>query len=358
MGYDLHGFVLIAIGEFGQGMVCCYRTVIQFQRMIRNALFVVYVLTLSAVLLEAAVRVWGYSEQYICDPIYMPFSGASDIPYVHKPNLVQARASGLAVTDTDHWGLRTIPTRVPHTSKQKNEYRIAVVGDSVTFGTGVSKTEDTFAYVLETRLNRKQTQRTVRVFNYGTLAYSVKQMAATLRHRVPDVQPDLVLMAIIPQDFNVARTPSVNSAGYLDFYTTSAGVLSPDSIFKRILHHMHSAYLFRDVIYSSFNLRRRDTGLSAGELPDSYEYIPRFKQTAQSYHLSYSIVLLPEQQSHFGRVAEQMERDHIAFVDLWPLHNEFTSEEFRASQFDAHPSARVHHRIGEALADYVFNRYF
>lgn len=326
--------------------------------MIRHALIVLYVLTLSIVLLEAAVRVWGYSEQYICDPIYMPFSGASDIPYVHKPNLVQARASGLAVIDTDHWGLRTIPTHVLHSSKQKNEYRIAIVGDSVTFGTGVSKTEDTFAYVLETRLNHKQTQRTVRVFNYGTLAYSVKQMAATLRYRIPDVQPDLVLMAIIPQDFNVGRTPSVNSAGYLDFYTTAAGVLSPDSFFKRFLHHMHSAYLVRDVIYSTFNLRRRDTGLSAGELPDSYEYVLRFKEIAQSSHLPYSIVLLPEQRSHFGRVAEQMERDHIAFVNFWPLHHKFTAEEFQASQFDAHPSARVHRLIGEALAEYVFNRYF
>jgi hypothetical protein len=140
-------------------------------------------------------------------------------------------------------------------------------------------------------------------------------------------------MAIIPQDFQVGRTPSLNAAGYLDFYAPSGGLLSPESPFKRFLHHVHSAYLLRDVIYSTFNLRRRDIGLSAGELPDSYEYIVRFKQTAQSFHLPYSIVLLPEQRSHFGRVAAQMEQDQIPFVDLWSLHEEFTAEEFRASRF-------------------------
>jgi hypothetical protein len=150
--------------------------------MIRNTLIALYVCTVSVILLEGAVRVWGYSEQYICDPIYMPFAPTSEIPYVHKPNLTNARASGLAIIDTDRWGLRTLPEPARDTSKDKNEYRIAVVGDSVTFGTGVSKTEDTFADVLETNLNRKQTRRTVRVFNYGTLAYSVKQMAATLQY--------------------------------------------------------------------------------------------------------------------------------------------------------------------------------
>ncbi len=325
--------------------------------MIRNALIVLYVLVLSVVLLEFAVRMWGYSEQYIFDPIYMPFAPTTDIPYVHKPNLIQARASGLAMIDTDQWGLRGMPTRAVHISKQRAEYRIAIIGDSVTFGTGIAKTEDTFAHVLETRLNRQQTQRTVRVFNYGALAYSVKQMAATLQYRIPDIEPDLVLMAVIPQDFNLARTPRLNSAGYLDFYTTPSRLISPDSTVSRVLHHLHSAYLFRDAVYSLLHLRRRDTGPLNGELPPSYEYLLRFKKIAQDQQVAHSIVLLPEQRSHFGRIPEQLEQDHIPYVDLWSLQKEFTADEFRASRFDAHPSAKVHHRIGKALVEYVSTHY-
>ncbi|MGH7230498.1 MAG: hypothetical protein ACREJU_03965, partial [Nitrospiraceae bacterium] len=84
-------------------------------------------------------------------------------------------------------------------------------------------------------------------------------------------------------------------------------------------------------------------------------YIQRFKEAADRYHLAYAIVLLPRHQSEFIRVPEQLERDHISFVDLSSLRGEFTPNKFRASRFDAHPSSIVHHRIGEALADYVLH---
>ena len=48
-----------------------------------------------------------------------------------QAHLVKARVSGLAIIDTDHLGLRSMPARVPHTLKQKYEYRAAIVGDSV-----------------------------------------------------------------------------------------------------------------------------------------------------------------------------------------------------------------------------------
>ena len=75
--------------------------------------------------------------------------------------------------------------------------RIAIVGDSVTFGEGIPNTADTFVKVMERILNEKQTAVKVRTFNYGVSAYSVKSMAASLRYRMFDIDPDLVVMAIM-----------------------------------------------------------------------------------------------------------------------------------------------------------------
>lgn len=61
-------------------------------------------LTLDA--LEVVVRVWGYSERHIYDPIYTSYDRPADIPYVHRPNLTQARARGLAAINADSLGLR------------------------------------------------------------------------------------------------------------------------------------------------------------------------------------------------------------------------------------------------------------
>lgn len=52
-------------------------------------------------------------------------------------------------------------------------------------------------------------------------------------------------------------------------------------------------------------------------------------------------------------VPAQMDQDDISFADLTPLRDEFTQEQFQASGFDPHPSAQVHRRIGEALAEHI-----
>jgi hypothetical protein len=241
-----------------------------------------------------------------------------------------------------------------YAAKQPNEYRIAIVGDSCTFGEGVRRTEDTFAQVLEDTLNQRQQSVMVKVFNYGASAYSVKEMAATLQYRMLDIQPDLVVMAVIPSDFNLARTPTIDGLGYLIdqklFY-----VSPPGSMARQVLRGIHLTYVLRDIgLLWFFKPLDIAQGLSRGEIPESYRYIQQFKETADQGGLSYVIALLPRMQgSAWGRMPEQLLRDAVTHIDLSFLGKEFTEEQYVASRFDPHPSAAVHHRIGGSLADYV-----
>jgi hypothetical protein len=105
----------------------------------------------------------------------------ADIPYVHKPSLTQARARGPAVINTDSLGLRAKTAGATYGIKRSNEYRIAIVGNFCTFGEGIARTGGTFVQVLEDTLNQQQQAVTVKVFNYGASAYSVKKMARRSR---------------------------------------------------------------------------------------------------------------------------------------------------------------------------------
>ena len=58
----------------------------------RKLLGAACVLLITLIALEVAVRIWGYSEPQIYDPIYTPFDRTTDIPYIHKSNLREARA--------------------------------------------------------------------------------------------------------------------------------------------------------------------------------------------------------------------------------------------------------------------------
>jgi hypothetical protein len=240
--------------------------------------------------------------------------------------------------------------------KQENEYRIAIVGDSGTFGEGVPNTEDTFTQVLENALNHKQAAVKVRVFNYGASAYSVKEMAATLQYRMLDIDPDLVVMVIIDHDFALARTPTVDSSAYL-IDTRLACIRISRSTIRQTLRHVHLAYVLSDVGDFLCN-EGRDVmeSLRDGQLPESYLYVQRFKEIAEKHNRRYLFVFRPSERSaFFHRVSEQLRRDGIRFIDLSSLRNEFSREQFRASRFDQHPSGMVHHRIGEALADHILH---
>jgi hypothetical protein len=59
------------------------------------------------------------------------------------------------------------------------------------------------------------------------------------------------------------------------------------------------------------------------------------------------------QKNSWGPLPDKLARDRITNIDLSFLKKEFTDEQYMASRFDPHPSPAVHHRIGEALADYV-----
>lgn len=321
---------------------------------LRRVLFSTYLLVVTVALIEIGVRMWGYSERHIYDPIYTAFDRSPDIPYIHKANLVQARERGLAVIDTDSLGLRTKRAGASYGAKQPNEYRIAIAGDSCTFGEGVTRTEDTFAQVLEDALNRGQKAATVKVLNFGASAYSVKEMVATLQYRMVDIQPDLVVMAIIPSDFNLARTPTVDDAGYLIDQKLSR--LSPPGLMTRqLVRGIHLTYVLRDIGVRWF-FKQLDIAqmLSRGEIPETYNYVRQFKTVAEQRGVPYVIMLLPRmQQGTWGRVPDQLTRDNITHIDLSSLGNEFTEEQYMASRFDPHPSPAAHHRIGETLADYV-----
>src|SRR3954462_6588308 len=126
------------------------------RRVLKRLLLALYVLCATFALLEVGVRVSGYSEHHLCDPIYTRFGDApEEIPYAHRPNLSGARGRGLSVVNTDSLGLRSTLAGETYGPRASGEYRIAVAGDSVTFGEGVREGSDTFAKVLEASLNQR-----------------------------------------------------------------------------------------------------------------------------------------------------------------------------------------------------------
>jgi hypothetical protein len=325
-------------------------------RFVKFLLYILYILSISFVIAEIFMRFWGYSEHYLYDPIYMPYDKTTDIPYIQKPGLKNAQARGLAVINTDSLGLRSTVAGRVYKDKQNTEFRIAITGDSVTFGEGVSQTSDTYPAVMQSILNVKQRTADVSIFNYGVSAYSVQQMWATLRYRMPESKPDFVIMAVVPEDFTLSRTGTVDRWGYT-VQSGGTGILAQDTFLKKILRKIHLIYYLRDMIYRfSHNAEKFQPGSPVDIAPESYQYILKFQQTARQLQIPYLLLLLPPiNHTYQSDFKNKLKQDHIHLLDLTALIDDLSPEQYRTSKFDGHPSPMVHRKIAEKTAQYLLN---
>jgi hypothetical protein len=303
------------------------------------------------VLLETAVRIWGYAEHYISDSIYEPFPRAADIPFIHKANLHQAHGRGQTLISTDSLGLRSLESGTVYGPKQPGEFRIVILGDSVTFGEGVRDTANTYPQLVEAMLQEQNSSRQIRVFNFGVSAYSVRTMVATLQHRAVGLDPDLAIMAVAPQDFDLNRTGVVDRWGH-NVREKDRGRSPFVSLLKRGLRSIRLTYVIRDF---TMRWRHRNTLTSPNwKLPTTYSYLPRFLAIASEHDVPGLILLLPTRSVwSFHALPDQLVRDSLPMFNLLDLGSELASERFQSSSFDGHPSAHVHRLIAESLVEYL-----
>jgi len=97
--------------------------------------------------------------------------------------------------------------------KPRGEFRILMLGDSVTYGIGVAL-EKTFSKILERRLNKSASRLRFRVFNAGCPAYNTMQEYRFLLRLLDRVKPDLVVLNFTPT--NDYETPyRLDQNGYI-----------------------------------------------------------------------------------------------------------------------------------------------
>jgi len=120
----------------------------------------------------------------------------SDIPgldYELRPNVEKFTKDALVRTNS--YGMRDDELSI----KRDNVFRIAVIGDSFTFGFGVEN-EETYPSVLEKLLNETGSNYKYEVLNFGVGGYSSKDEALVVRYKVMPRNPDLLIIGYVSND--------------------------------------------------------------------------------------------------------------------------------------------------------------
>ncbi|MFN7956541.1 MAG: SGNH/GDSL hydrolase family protein [bacterium] len=125
-----------------------------------------------------------------CDPARSFWPGLSWVRTGESPYVRQHRMNSWGYPDTEF-------------GPKNGRYRIAIVGDSVTFGAGVPDRSRIFGSRVEEMLaEAARDPAAFDVVNLGTEGYSLVQVYATVRHVVlPRLDPDLIVYVFSPNDF-------------------------------------------------------------------------------------------------------------------------------------------------------------
>lgn len=189
----------------------------------KKLLLIVVGLVFGLVIMEIALRIIGYTYPiwYMTDPY---------VGYTLRPN-VQGwyTREGKSYVRLNSAGLRD---RERSKTKPPNTFRIAVVGDSFTEAMHVPQ-EDTFCWVMERQLKDcpQLAGKNVEVINFGVSGYGTAQELITLRHKVWDYQPDMVILAFLTFNDILDNSRPLKDTEEIPYFVYRDGQLVEDDSF-------------------------------------------------------------------------------------------------------------------------------
>lgn len=233
-------------------------------------------------------------------------------------------------------------------NKPAGTKRIAVVGSSWTMASGVEQ-EDVYHSVLEQMLNEAYPGQRFELLNFGVEMYGLGEIIATLRHRTPEWQPDMVLAAI------TTYTPAL--------LWESRSEVPP---LPEPTHPFFESYVLRaadQLLGTGFYPAAAETRATVAGRPDLYRgqtlrAIQEIGEIAAERGIPAMLIWLSfmEPDREFEQqIRATADRYDVQYV---PAYQWIQGEGRAVSSTDHHPSAESHGLIAQGLFEQLKNHQF
>jgi len=269
-------------------------------------------------------------------PDFFQPSPVPDLVYELKPNA--DALFNLIPLRTNAQGLRE---RDLPPAKPADTFRIAVVGDSFTFGQGVPA-EQTWPRVLERLIQKTDPPRRVECLNFGVPGYCLRQYLAVLNHKILPYQPDLILIGFTANDH--IHPPD-------RYFREPVQISAPPRPFFRL-------FLFSGIkqipLYQKLTHPRLSTGLSGENrryLAGLFEQLHQFQAQSQ---IPLVAVYLARPGGRPDFFVHSLARDHhLKYLDTTPSFAGQPPRQYHIYLTDNHPNAPAHQRYAQSLLPFL-----
>jgi hypothetical protein len=346
--------------------------------LLRKLLLVLAGLLSALLLLELGVRVLG-----IAAPTRPTGEGNDTMPspdpvliFVNQPGGRRALTYTRHPTDetfTVTHGINALGLRGPETTLEKppGVRRIAVLGDSFTFGYGVDDHE-TWPAALQRALDRAppgDAPATLRheVLNCAVPAYDTEQEVRLLATRILEFQPDLVLVGWYLND-PAMRSGAAATAAEAPPAAVRWFAPNQEGALPTLRRWSQALDMFCDRLYRSAYLTYQPTAFA--RLYDDVhpgwrrakDALLRAQGLCRQRGIDFAVVMYPDltrQGAHLASheaylaVAEFCRANDIPCLDLEPAFEREDMPSLRVHILDSHPNARAHTIAGDAVAEWL-----
>ena len=244
--------------------------------------------------------------------------------------------------------------------QKSDKFRIAVVGDSFTWGQGVEE-QDRFSNLIGQALGAGY-----EVFNFGRPGDNMPEHLDVLTQALA-VQPDFVLLQLYINDWETASMERPRPKPLLPDAWNRA--LESRSIVYDLLRNEWDTLQEKIGITDSYAtyMERHLRDRNSPDAKRAYGQLAEFFDRTHAARIGSGAVLFPAPDSlgPFGReypfrylhegTAQVCADEHVPFLDLLPLYSKIDDPHtLWVSPFDAHPNARSNRLAADAILD-AFN---
>ncbi len=329
----------------------------QKKKLLLTLLLTITAVSLALIMAEVFLHFF-YPIGYRIPPKQLPNNVWRELLHKHSPipglayELVPNREkySYGTIIRTNSLGMRDDE---PHTKNDTSLNRIAVIGDSFTFGFGV-RGEHTYPNVLEKTLNEEIDGRRFEVLNFGVGGYSTRDEALVFKHKTIDWDLDLV---IIGYSFN---DPEIDPVQPLHSYYQEVSWWQYSNLLRLIAKakqrrdrkkygagdyfrylHATNEHKWQSVIVALEEIKRV---AAERKIPVLLAIFPVTKNRSWADY--------PYQDLH-QQVTDTANEKGIYVIDLYDNFSQYSSQELMVSPHDNHPSKIGHEVAAHAIYQWI-----
>jgi hypothetical protein len=285
------------------------------------------------------------------DPL-LGYKHPDSVTYMLGADQVKINAHGLRDED------------VPYV-KSGDEKRLLVLGDSVTFGWGVSQGES-FTDRMEFQLH-KQHGRRWQVINAGVNGYNTEQEAAFLRVEGMRYSPDYVLLVYVSNDVDPVLDPNMTTWRRYPSWPSSL----PEAIdrLRQLSYLFQMTKLFTRMGEMDLARAAATTDNDVHSGPDirsltghpGWQYskaaLLDISQQCKDAGIPFMVGLYSSLDGGFDPpFITELQESGIDTIHLQPAWKDVPEDRAHVSRIDSHPSALVHEKLAEYLVNIFWQR--